>query len=409
MTTAPSSPRRRHILSSINPDLPRLSPEQEDRTDSYHTAPLRSDLHHVPDDAGDDERAHSRDPDSGNNESKRHSDRKTTKFRFKSKHSSSHRSSRRRERDYDNDDDRRHRDRRPSKRSKEEGEDEIKDDNDPDREPRRSRHRSHHSEHRHRRRKHRHRTRTRSPTPPNPHEPPPLDPEAAFRESLFDAMADDEGAAYWEGVYGQPIHVYANARPTGGEGGGELEQMTEDEYAAYVRQKMWEKTHQGLLEERARREEAKRAKDDKEAEVRRLTRQMEESLRRGEERRRRRSWRGRYEEYAAAWADWDGTLEGMSWPVTGNSSSTKSSGGDRAEISSKTVRDFFVNGLDPIEIGESVFLAKLKEERVRWHPDKIQQRLGPGFDEAVRRDVTAVFQIIDKLWSDIRAKAKAKA
>lgn len=279
---------------------------------------------------------------------------------------------------------------------------------DLDRESRRSHRRSdHHSDHHkhRRRRRHRYRTRTRSPTPPNPHEPPPLDPEAAFRESLFDAMADDEGAAYWEGVYGQPIHVYANARPTGE--GGELEQMTDDEYAAYVRQKMWEKTHQGLLEERARREEAKRAKDDKEAEARRLTRQMEESLRRGEERRRRRTWRDKYEEYAAAWADWDGTLEAMRWPVAGNGGGGSS--GDRAEISSETVRDFFVNGLDPIEIGESVFLAKLKEERVRWHPDKIQQRLGPGFDEAVRRDVTAVFQIIDKLWSDIRAKAKAKA
>ncbi|KAK8088044.1 hypothetical protein PG997_003005 [Apiospora hydei] len=206
-------------------------------------------------------------------------------------------------------------------------------------------------------------------------------------------MADDEGAAYWEGVYGQPIHVYANARPSA-EGGGELEQMTDDEYAAYVRQKMWEKTHQGLLEERARREEAKRAKDDKEAEARRLTRQMEESLRRGEERRRRRSWREKYED----------------WPVArSSSSSSSSSDGSRAEISPETVRDFFVNGLDPIEIGESVFLAKLKEERFRWHPDKIQQRLGAGFDENVRRDVTAVFQIIDKLWSDIRAKAKAKA
>ncbi|KAK7923289.1 hypothetical protein PG985_007360 [Apiospora marii] len=409
MTTEPSSPRRRHILSSINPDLPRLSPEQEDRADS-HTAPPKSDLHHVPVDASD-ERAHSKDPESGNNDSKRHGDRKTTKFRFKSKHSSSHRSSRRRERDYDNDDDRRHRDRGRSERSKDHVEGgEVKDDDDADRESRRSHRRSHHSEHhKHRRRRHRHRTRTRtrSPTPPNPHEPPPLDPEAAFRESLFDAMADDEGAAYWEGVYGQPIHVYANARNTGGGGeGGELEQMTDDEYAAYVRQKMWEKTHQGLLEERARREEAKRAKDDKEAEARRLTRQMEESLRRGEERRRRRTWRDKYEEYAAAWADWDGTLEGMSWPVARSSGDNS---GDRAEISSETVRDFFVNGLDPIEIGESVFLAKLKEERVRWHPDKIQQRLGPGFDEAVRRDVTAVFQIIDKLWSDIRAKAKAKA
>ncbi|KAK8050571.1 hypothetical protein PG994_012301 [Apiospora phragmitis] len=405
MTTAPSSPRRRHILSSINPDLPRLSPEEEDRADS-HTAPPKSEPH-LADDAGD-ERARSKDPDSGNNDSKRHSNRKTTKFRFKSKHSSSHRSSRRRERNYDDDDDdRRRRDRegrRHSERSRDDREEEVRDD-DLDRESRRSHRRSHHhgEHHKHKRRRHRHRTRTRSPTPPNPHEPPPLDPEAAFRESLFDAMADDEGAAYWEGVYGQPIHVYANARPSA-EGGGELEQMTDDEYAAYVRQKMWEKTHQGLLEERARREEAKKAKDDKEAEARRLTRQMEESLRRGEDRQRRRSWREKYEEYAAAWASWDGTLEGMSWPVAKNSSSSSSA--ERAEISPETVRDFFVNGLDPIEIGESVFLAKLKEERFRWHPDKIQAEARAC---NVRRDVTAVFQIIDKLWSDVRAKAKAKA
>ncbi|KAK8088043.1 hypothetical protein PG997_003004 [Apiospora hydei] len=117
MTTAPSSPRRRHILSSINPDLPRLSPEVEDRADSYHTdtAPPKSEPH-LPDDDASEERARSKDPDSSNNDGKRHGDRKTTKFRFKSKHSSSHRSSRRRERDYD-DDDRRHRDREGRRRS----------------------------------------------------------------------------------------------------------------------------------------------------------------------------------------------------------------------------------------------------------------------------------------------------
>lgn len=48
--------------------------------------------------------------------------------------------------------------------------------------------------------------------------PFPRDPEAdapslapgddAFRDSLFDALADDEGAHYWESVYSQPIHVY---------------------------------------------------------------------------------------------------------------------------------------------------------------------------------------------------------
>jgi hypothetical protein len=205
-------------------------------------------------------------------------------------------------------------------------------------------------------------------------------------------MADDEGAAYWESVYGQPIHVYSNAR-SGPQ--GELEEMDDDEYAAYVRRKMWEKTHQGLLEERARKEEQKKQKESKQEEARKLTREMEESLRRGDERRKRKSWKVRYEEYAQAWSTWDGGLESMSWPV---------SGGQRKDINSDNVRDFFVNGLDPVEIGETAFFAKLKEERVRWHPDKVQQKLGDKFDESVSRDVTAVFQIVDKLWSDTRPK-----
>jgi hypothetical protein len=206
-------------------------------------------------------------------------------------------------------------------------------------------------------------------------------------------MADDEGAAYWEGVYGQPIHVYSRQTHAGPE--GELERMDDDEYAAYVRQKMWEKTHQGLLEERARREERRKEKEEKEQEAKRLTKQMEESLRRGEERRMRKAWKERWEGYTKAWDPWDGTLEGLAWPVRS---------GRREDVKADEVRDFYVLGIDPVEVGEREFLAKLKEERVRWHPDKIQQRLGGNVDEAVMRDVTAVFQIVDKLWSDTRSK-----
>ena len=89
------------------------------------------------------------------------------------------------------------------------------------------RHKHRHHHHRHKRR----RTRSASPTPSNPFEPPPLDPETAFRESLFDALADDEGAAYWEGVYGQPIHIYGSQKPGPD---GELERMDDDEYAAFA-------------------------------------------------------------------------------------------------------------------------------------------------------------------------------
>lgn len=205
-------------------------------------------------------------------------------------------------------------------------------------------------------------------------------------------MADDEGAAYWENVYGQPIHVYPNSRPGPD---GELERMSEDEYAAFVRQRMWEKTHAGLLEERARREERKKKKDEEEEEARRLTREMEKSLRRGEERRRRKGWKERFEEYGKIWASWDGGVEGIGWPVKS---------GRREDVDADAVKDFFVMGIDPEDVGEAEFLAKLKEERVRWHPDKIQQRLGGKVDEAVMRDVTAVFQIVDKLWSDTRSK-----
>ncbi|KAJ8120335.1 hypothetical protein ONZ43_g2935 [Nemania bipapillata] len=188
-------------------------------------------------------------------------ERKASKFRFKSKHSRSRRPSRRENRDHHHgswvDADRAH-------------------DQDGDRNSSRShrkhkhRHQHHHhhneesNEGSHRRHKRR-RTGSASPTPPNPYEQPPLDPDAAFRESLFDAMADDEGAAYWEGVYGQPIHTYSREeRRVGPE--GELERMDDDEYAAFVRQKMWEKTHQGLLEERARRE-ARRKQRENDAEA----------------------------------------------------------------------------------------------------------------------------------------------
>ncbi|RYP09563.1 hypothetical protein DL764_001248 [Monosporascus ibericus] len=421
MTTAPPSPKRRHILSSINPERPPIT--EDEAVTPEPAAPPQEPRPDIDADAdGDAEHA-----------AEEQQRRRRSKFRFKSKHSSSRRSSRR------------HRDR--------EGGSEDNDDHEHDSSFTTHRHHRHHSHdhdpdrrhhhHRHKRRKrYRHRTRTRSPTPPNPYDPPPLSPDAAFRASLFDAMADDEGAAYWEAVYGQPLHVYSrdDGRSSSSQPQqGELEKMDDEEYAAYVRQRMWEKTHEGLLEERARREEARRAREDREKHARRLTREMEDSLRRGEERRARRRWRDRWEAYRAAWAEWavddqdqndedknagEGKEEkggqrkqrladvDPAWPVES---------GRRADVAGQpgAVREFLVRGLDAAataaregrgeggEAGESeAFLAALKDERVRWHPDKIQQRLGGRVDGAVMRDVTAVFQIVDGLWSDTRERCK---
>ena len=212
-------------------------------------------------------------------------------------------------------------------------------------------------------------------------------------------MADDEGAAYWEGVYGQPLHVYGAARdaPAAAGPAGELERMTDEEYAAFVRQRMWEKTHAGVLEareRRAREREAAARKADEDARAARDRRRAEE---RNEDDRRARELGARFAEYAAAWAGWDGSAAGMRWPAPS---------GRRADAADdEAVRAFFVLGLDLPALGARAFAARLRDERVRWHPDKMQQRLGPAMDEALARDVTRIFQIIDKLWGETREKA----
>ena len=330
------SPRRRHILASINQEPPK---EIRDTADAPSAGPEGGDK---------DSAAEQHDED-----------RSRRRKRLRLKDHKSHRS---------------HRHRSSSRRRSSRDRSSRRDRDDEGR--------------RHRRR----RRRGRSPTPPNPHEEPPLDPEAAFRESLFDAMADDEGAAYWEGVYGQPVHVYPNER-VGPQ--GELERMTDEEYAAYVRQKMWEKTHEGLLEERKKREEARQAREKQEKERRRVAKEIERSLLMGEERRNQRLWAERWQDYLERWTAWDGTVDRIPWPVKSTS---------RKDVSEDAVKSFFLGCLKQESTDEREFAQNLKDERVRWHPDKIQQKLGGQVDEDVMKDVTAIFQTIDRLWNDTRRK-----
>ncbi|QYT04263.1 hypothetical protein H0G86_011185 [Trichoderma simmonsii] len=329
MSHEPPSPKRRHILSSINPE----QSSERHRRENPRTA-SSNDVKPTVEDGGDDANMDATKP---------------RRSRLKLKGEKRRRRSRSNERDNES-----------------------------------GRHRHHH--HRHRRRRH------RSPTPPNPHEAPTLDPDAAFRESLFDAMADDEGAAYWESVYGQPIHVYSDDKVGLA---GELEKMTEEEYAAYVRQKMWEKTNAGLLEERERRAEERRKRKEEERQNQKLHEEMDRSRRRAEERRRRRRWVDGWDAYTQAWSKWDGTLDTLAWPVLS---------GQRKDVNEEAVREFFIHGIGLEDVGEKEFAAKLKEERVRWHPDKIQQKLGVQSGSDVIKDVTAIFQVVDRLWGQAMKK-----
>lgn len=304
---------------------------------------------------------------------------------------------------------------------------------------------SRHRHHRH----HHHRSRRRQEHGPSnasniPDSAPPLDPDTAFRESLFDALADDEGAAFWEGVYGQPIHTYSPYRPNPDApvptAPNELERMTDEEYTAHVRAKMWEKSHGYIVEERKRREEerARRKGGEKEREREReradWERGVEEVLGRRERRREEREWRGVWEGYVKGWEELriraeasaaaaevekartattiaaaEGGLDteqarskpkrckenAIPWP-------TRS--GKLKDVSRESVEEFLCKAPQPETEGQKVDLvAVLKAERVRWHPDKMQQRYGGlGIDDETRKGVTAVFQIVDGLWGEMK-------
>lgn len=234
----------------------------------------------------------------------------------------------------------------------------------------------------------------------------------AFRESLFDAMADDEGAAFWEGVYGQPIHTYP--RP---DRGGKLEQMTDEEYAEYVRSKMWEKTHQHLVEEREKRErdrEAKKEEQKKREEEERIKerkKQARESQARGEEGSKSREKRPKHQprdkrKTEKQWNDyllkWKNILSEtkIPWPVES---------GRLEDVEKGPVEQFFLDAQGFLGDKEDI-MDVLKAERIKWHPDKAQQRWGKkGLSEKEVKGITAVFQIVDSMWAERRSKREGRA
>lgn len=272
--------------------------------------------------------------------------------------------------------------------------------------------------HRHHHHRHHHRSKRRKTSSTDENEsfaPSFLDSETAFRESLFDALADDEGAAYWEGVYGQPIHNYprlsskhsTNAAVDDLVATENIHMMTDEEYVTYVRAKMWEKSHQHILEERRRRDEERSRRKKLDEEGRRLEKGVEEALRRGEERRRKARWKDRWTEYLKGWeqftqqVDADGGTppvmqisKRIPWPVLS---------GMWQDVNEDEVERFFRHA--PRSTADMDDVGLLKLERVRWHPDKVQQRAGNStIDKETMKTITAVFQIIDKLWSITRSQ-----
>lgn len=242
-------------------------------------------------------------------------------------------------------------------------------------------------------------------------------------------MGDDEGAAFWEGVYGQPMHTYPNTYVD--EETGELGQMDDEEYAQYVRRKMWEKSREGI---EAAREEQRRAKAREQKTAKEQRQKSEEneststkadgfnfvfdleidaSLRRGHRRKDHKRWQELWKEYLQRWEELQALAKDsghdenlylrnkIAWPVEF---------GKRKDVNAEEIERFITKGVEAVETntsGQDPLLAALKLERVRWHPDKIQQRYGfMQIDESTMKGVTATFQAFDRMWSELRASRK---
>lgn len=166
--------------------------------------------------------------------------------------------------------------------------------------------------------------------------------------------------------------------------------MDDEEYAAYVRRKMYAKSHEHVVEERQRRKKERRRKKAKDEEGRKWQAGIEEAIRRGEELRKRNTWKGVWEAYLAGW---EGRKGKIIWPVKS---------GKVGDVGTGEVETFFkgVGEIGGVDLGDV-----LKKERVRWHPDKMQQRAGEvGIDGGTMKAVTAVFQIVDRLWIEMRER-----
>ena len=255
-----------------------------------------------------------------------------------------------------------------------------------------------------------------------------LGTDRAFQESLFDAMGDDEGADFWAGVYGQPIHTYANTYVD--EDTGEVAQMDDEEYAQYVRRKMWEKTREGVeaAREEKRREKAREKARAQQEQPKPQTSEgahnnfvfdfeIEASLRRGRSRKDQKRWQELWASYLKRWEDLQDLAKDpnrsseaeklflrnkISWPVES---------GQRKDVNAEEIERFVTNANEALRKEDTSspepLVAALKLERVRWHPDKIQQRYGfMQIDEGTMRGVTATFQVFDHMWNEHRGRGK---
>lgn len=249
-----------------------------------------------------------------------------------------------------------------------------------------------------------------------------FDPDTFFREALFSSITDPAAAKHWEEVYGQPLHIYSRTQVSQA---GKTVVLDDDAFIEFVKEEMWKNTTENL--------ERQRNKANQEREWKNERRKLQEKLREYRKAKLRKqgmsdedqtmvveeeqtddvnqpkvdAWESAWDRYDKGWTallvnaetarnNYDGgdpveyTRALIPWPVLS---------GQFSDVTKESVEEFFQKA-PPANVK---ILPLLKTDRVRWHPDKMQQQFGARkLDGDTLRHVTAVFQIIDRMYSNYK-------
>ncbi|EGO00845.1 hypothetical protein SERLA73DRAFT_133919 [Serpula lacrymans var. lacrymans S7.3] len=233
--------------------------------------------------------------------------------------------------------------------------------------------------------------------------------EERFREKMWGAYGDDERLDSVEARFNDYAHVPHRWRAGGtydgypnNEPATDPKFMDDDEYAEWIREGMWRKTHAHEFEEQARKEServARRARDaELKAETKRLEKAAEEARRRkkrDKDRRKNREYRLEYDRRWKVLLEGNESLvfEDIPWPsfsvrLPAESKSRASAVISVEGLTAQEISAFLIPvsttaalarevgvGLPPDERERKERKEKLRETMLRFHPDKFEGRI----------------------------------
>ncbi|KAF8526050.1 hypothetical protein BU17DRAFT_41400 [Hysterangium stoloniferum] len=215
--------------------------------------------------------------------------------------------------------------------------------------------------------------------------------ERWFRAKLFDAMQDDYDSRldHIEANLNDYAHVPSRwraadaARDPDNAGATDPNLMGEEEYAEWVRENMWRRTHKAEMEERNRKKAERKAAKKRERDAREETKRLEKE--REAERIAKRELKARqrrleaWEYYETRWKKYmlselpDKLLKfhDISWPVFSVPVTAE-------DLSQESISAFLLYGIE--NDGPKVRKERIREALLRWHPDKFEGKMGAKLD-----------------------------